>query len=105
MNPVVELGHAVNSRRADMGLTQAALAKLSGLSRATVNQVENGTVKDLTHSMSAWNLRVKSSNPWCNSSARQLSAGSARRSNRSGTGPFGSKGCLLNSHDRAKVSS
>jgi transcriptional regulator with XRE-family HTH domain len=48
MNPVIELGQAVNSRRTDMGLTQAALAKLSGLSRATVNQVENGTVKDLS---------------------------------------------------------
>lgn len=31
-----------------MGLTQTALAKLSGLSRATVNQVENGAVKDLS---------------------------------------------------------
>lgn len=31
-----------------MGLTQAALAKLSGLSRATVNQVEKGTIKDLS---------------------------------------------------------
>lgn len=31
-----------------MGLTQTTLARLSGLSRATVNQVENGTIKDLS---------------------------------------------------------
>ncbi len=38
----------VRTRRADMGLTQASLAKLSGLSRATVSQVENGTIHDLS---------------------------------------------------------
>ena len=42
-----ELGIAVRSRRRDMGLTQVALARLSGLSRATVNQIENGTAKEL----------------------------------------------------------
>ncbi len=31
-----------------MGLTQLTLATLSGLSRATVNQVETGTIKDLS---------------------------------------------------------
>jgi transcriptional regulator with XRE-family HTH domain len=31
-----------------MGLTQTALARLSGLSRATVNQVETGTIRDLS---------------------------------------------------------
>lgn len=31
-----------------MGLSQEALAKLSGLSRSTVNQLENATVKDLS---------------------------------------------------------
>ncbi len=31
-----------------MGLTQAALARLAGLSRQTVNQVENGTAADLS---------------------------------------------------------
>jgi transcriptional regulator with XRE-family HTH domain len=43
-----ELGSAVKARRTDMGLTQTALAKASGLSRATVNQVENNTLKDLS---------------------------------------------------------
>jgi len=31
-----------------MGLTQTGLAKLGGLSRATVNQIENGAVNDLS---------------------------------------------------------
>ena len=48
MSPLLELGSAVRTRRADMGLTQTALAKLSGLSRATVNQVEAASIKDLS---------------------------------------------------------
>ena len=48
MSAILELSAAVRTRRADMGLTQTALAKLSGLSRATVNQVENGTIRDLS---------------------------------------------------------
>jgi transcriptional regulator with XRE-family HTH domain len=48
MSPIHELSSAIRTRRSDMGLTQAALATLSGLSRATVNQVENGTIKDLS---------------------------------------------------------
>ena len=48
MSAIQELGSAVRTRRSDMGLTQATLAKLCGLSRATVNQVENGTINDLS---------------------------------------------------------
>lgn len=48
MSAILELSSAVRTRRSDMGLTQTALAKLSGLSRATVNQVENGTIHDLS---------------------------------------------------------
>jgi len=48
MSPLVEVSHAVRARRRDMGLTQAAVAKLSGLSRATVNQLEAGTIRDLS---------------------------------------------------------
>ena len=48
MSAIQELGSSVRTRRSDMGLTQTALAKLSGLSRATVNQVENGTINDLS---------------------------------------------------------
>lgn len=53
MSAIHELSSAVRTRRSDMGLTQAALAKLSGLSRASVNQVENGTLKDLSLTRSA----------------------------------------------------
>jgi transcriptional regulator with XRE-family HTH domain len=48
MSPIIELGSAIQVRRIDMGLTQTGLAKLGGLSRATVNQLENGTAKDLS---------------------------------------------------------
>jgi transcriptional regulator with XRE-family HTH domain len=48
MSAIQELSAVVRTRRADMGLTQASLAKLSGLSRATVSQVENGTIHDLS---------------------------------------------------------
>lgn len=42
-----ELSHAVRTRRREMGLSQKELASLAGLSRATVVQVERGTIKDL----------------------------------------------------------
>jgi transcriptional regulator with XRE-family HTH domain len=41
-----------------MGLTQTALSALSGLSRATVNQVENGTINDLSLTRTARLLGV-----------------------------------------------
>lgn len=41
-----------------MGLTQTTLAKLSGLSRATVNQLENGTINDLSLTRAAKLLGV-----------------------------------------------
>lgn len=47
MNALLELGYAVRERRQDMGMTQATLARLSGLSRATVNQLENATAREL----------------------------------------------------------
>lgn len=48
MNALLELGQAVQARRTQMGLTQGALATLAGLSRQTVSQLENGTIKDLS---------------------------------------------------------
>jgi transcriptional regulator with XRE-family HTH domain len=42
-----EIGHLVHGRRAALGMSQARLARLSGLSRATINQLENGTLVDL----------------------------------------------------------
>lgn len=44
---LVEIGSAARERREALGLSQAQLAKLAGLSRATINQLENGTLKDL----------------------------------------------------------
>jgi transcriptional regulator with XRE-family HTH domain len=43
-----ELGTAVRQRRRDMGLSQQQLADLVELSRATVNELETGKLKDLS---------------------------------------------------------
>jgi transcriptional regulator with XRE-family HTH domain len=43
-----ELGAAVRQRRQDMGLSQQQLAGLVALSRATINDLENGKLKDLS---------------------------------------------------------
>lgn len=43
-----ELGTAVRQRRQDMGLSQQQLANLVELSRATVGDLENGKLKDLS---------------------------------------------------------
>lgn len=48
MFPIHELGTAVRARRSDMGLSQATLAHLAGLSRTTVNSLEKGSIKDLS---------------------------------------------------------
>lgn len=48
MSTLAELSTVVRTRRTDMGLTQAALARLSGLSRATVNQLEAASLQDLS---------------------------------------------------------
>jgi transcriptional regulator with XRE-family HTH domain len=42
-----DLSSPIQARREALGLSQARLAKLCGLSRATVNQLENGTLVDL----------------------------------------------------------
>ena len=44
---LIEIGHVVGVRRAELGLTQAQLAHLSGLSRQTVVGLEKGTLSDL----------------------------------------------------------
>lgn len=44
---IVDIGHLVQQRRQALGLSQDRLAKLGGLSRATINQLENGTLNDL----------------------------------------------------------
>jgi transcriptional regulator with XRE-family HTH domain len=42
-----EIGLCVRDRREALGLSQDRLAKLAGLSRATINQLETGTLIDL----------------------------------------------------------
>jgi transcriptional regulator with XRE-family HTH domain len=44
---LLSIGRLVQSRRQALGLSQARLAKLSGLSRATINQLETGALVDL----------------------------------------------------------
>lgn len=44
---LTQIGHAVRARREALGLTQAQLAQLSGLSRQTLVGLENGTLSDL----------------------------------------------------------
>jgi transcriptional regulator with XRE-family HTH domain len=41
------IGATVRQRREKLGLTQERLASLAGLSRATINEIENGQVADL----------------------------------------------------------
>lgn len=44
---LADIGHLVQARREALGLSQARLARLAGLSRATINQLENGNLVDL----------------------------------------------------------
>jgi transcriptional regulator with XRE-family HTH domain len=41
------IGSLVKERRQETGLSQGRLARLSGLSRATINQLEAGTIQEL----------------------------------------------------------
>jgi transcriptional regulator with XRE-family HTH domain len=44
---LADIGHLVHQRRTALGLSQARLAALAGLSRVTINQLENGVLVDL----------------------------------------------------------
>ncbi len=44
---LTDIGHLVLARRDALGMSQARLARLCGLSRATINQLENGSLVDL----------------------------------------------------------
>ncbi|WP_022983007.1 helix-turn-helix domain-containing protein [Ideonella sp. B508-1] len=58
MNILHELSQAVRTRRQEMGLSQQALARLAGLSRATIVALEGGTIKDLSITRTAMVLEV-----------------------------------------------
>ncbi|WP_445231986.1 helix-turn-helix domain-containing protein [Duganella rhizosphaerae] len=47
---LAQIGSEIQSKRIQAGLLQEHVAKLSGLSRVTINQLENGTLKDLGYS-------------------------------------------------------
>jgi transcriptional regulator with XRE-family HTH domain len=47
MSAIHELGQALRARRTEMGLSQAQVAVMSGLSRQTVNQIETCAAADL----------------------------------------------------------
>ncbi|MES2946934.1 MAG: helix-turn-helix domain-containing protein [Pseudomonadota bacterium] len=44
---LTDIGQLVHARRRALGLSQARLATMSGLSRATINQLETGSLVDL----------------------------------------------------------
>jgi transcriptional regulator with XRE-family HTH domain len=44
---LAQVGSAIHDARTQAGLLQAQVAKFAGLSRVTVNQLENGTLNDL----------------------------------------------------------
>ncbi len=44
---LADIGQLVHTRRTALGLSQAQLATMSGLSRATINQLETGSLVDL----------------------------------------------------------
>jgi transcriptional regulator with XRE-family HTH domain len=48
MNDLLWIGPSVLKRRQELGLTQTALARLAGLSRATVNGLERGSLANLS---------------------------------------------------------
>lgn len=44
---LTDIGQLVQTRREALGLSQARIARMAGLSRATINQLENGSLVDL----------------------------------------------------------
>lgn len=44
---LTQIGQRIRTRREELGLSQDRLAKLAGLSRVTVNQLETGAIVDL----------------------------------------------------------
>jgi transcriptional regulator with XRE-family HTH domain len=44
---LAQIGDEIHNRRVQAGLLQEHVAKFAGLSRVTINQLENGTLKDL----------------------------------------------------------
>ena len=63
-----EIGSLIKRRRIELDMTQALLARASGLSRASVNALETGAIKDLSFNralrvFSVLGLRFEASSP------------------------------------------
>ena len=63
-----EIGSLIKHRRIELDMTQALLARASGLSRASVNALETGAIKDLSFNralriLSVLGLRAEASSP------------------------------------------
>lgn len=72
-----EIGSQIRRRRIELEMTQALLARASGLSRASVNALESGTIKDLSFNraarvLSVLGLRFETSSPQESPSANAL---------------------------------
>jgi transcriptional regulator with XRE-family HTH domain len=68
MHEFAALGAAIRARRSDIGLTQARVADLCGLSPTTVEQLENGSIEKLDWAVaigiaSQLGLNIHISNP------------------------------------------
>jgi transcriptional regulator with XRE-family HTH domain len=48
MSTLTEISSAVRERRTEIGLTQTRLAQLAGLSRATINELEKGSISNIS---------------------------------------------------------
>lgn len=84
---LAQIGSEIQRKRLQTGLLQGQLAKLAGLSRVTVNQLENGTLKDLGYAklkgvMDILGLHLKTSQPTGESSALSITARSVSTSYR-----------------------
>jgi transcriptional regulator with XRE-family HTH domain len=72
-----EIGSLIKRRRIELDMTQALLARASGLSRASVNALETGAIKDLSFNralrvLSVLGLRFEASPPQTPPSASAL---------------------------------
>jgi transcriptional regulator with XRE-family HTH domain len=58
MAMLYEIGWQIKRRRIELGMTQDLLARASGLSRATIIELESGTIKDLSFNRTSRVLSV-----------------------------------------------
>ena len=72
-----EIGWQIRRRRVDLGMTQDLLGRASGLSRATIVELESGAIKDLSFNrtsrvLSVLGLGLETSAGWQRSPASAL---------------------------------